>query len=131
MNVAVDSTQGTDVVIRSGLQAGQQVVTDGQEKLQEGSRVIPRPSTDAQAARQARAAATSNPDPNANAFSNGRSSDLDPAAARGGTQHPRGAAGDPNGTAGLHAGKRDRGAGATGATPDASGHRRRPETTNP
>jgi multidrug efflux system membrane fusion protein len=34
-------TQGNIVVIASGLQAGERVVTDGQEKLQEGSRVTP------------------------------------------------------------------------------------------
>ena len=48
--VAVDSTQGTDVILKSGLQPGQQVVTDGTEKLQDGSRVIPRPSPAMQAA---------------------------------------------------------------------------------
>jgi multidrug efflux system membrane fusion protein len=34
-------TQGNTVVIASGLQAGDRVVTDGQEKLQAGSRVAP------------------------------------------------------------------------------------------
>jgi membrane fusion protein, multidrug efflux system len=34
-------TQGTTVVIASGLEAGERVVTDGQEKLQAGSRVTP------------------------------------------------------------------------------------------
>ena len=34
-------TQGNTVVIASGLQAGERVVTDGQEKLQTGSRVTP------------------------------------------------------------------------------------------
>jgi multidrug efflux system membrane fusion protein len=34
-------TQGNTVVIASGLQAGERVVTDGQEKLQAGSRVTP------------------------------------------------------------------------------------------
>ena len=34
-------TQGNTVVIASGLQAGERVVTDGQEKLQAGSRVVP------------------------------------------------------------------------------------------
>ena len=34
-------TQGTTAVIASGLQAGDRVVTDGQEKLQAGSRVAP------------------------------------------------------------------------------------------
>jgi membrane fusion protein, multidrug efflux system len=34
-------TQGSTVVVASGLQAGERVVTDGQEKLQAGSRVAP------------------------------------------------------------------------------------------
>ena len=55
-NVVVDSTQGTNVIIKSGLTPGQQVVTDGTEKLQDNSKVIPRPSTDMQAARAARGA---------------------------------------------------------------------------
>ncbi len=39
--VQVALTQGTTVVIGSGLEAGERVVTDGQEKLQAGSRVAP------------------------------------------------------------------------------------------
>jgi multidrug efflux system membrane fusion protein len=39
--VQIALTQGTTVVVASGLQAGQRVVTDGQEKLQAGSRVTP------------------------------------------------------------------------------------------
>ena len=39
--VKVDLTQGSTVVAASGLQAGDKVVTDGQEKLQPGSRVAP------------------------------------------------------------------------------------------
>ena len=39
--VQVALTQGSTVVIASGLQAGDRVVTDGQEKLQAGSRVAP------------------------------------------------------------------------------------------
>ncbi len=42
--VTVDLTQGTTVVIHSGLKPGERVVTDGEEKLQDGSNVIPRPS---------------------------------------------------------------------------------------
>ena len=37
--VQIALTQGNVVVIASGLQAGDKVVTDGQEKLQPGSRV--------------------------------------------------------------------------------------------
>lgn len=40
-NVKVQLTQGATVVIASGLQAGERVVTDGQEKLQAGMRVAP------------------------------------------------------------------------------------------
>ncbi len=39
--VKVALTQGNTVVVTSGLQAGERVVTDGQEKLQAGSRVAP------------------------------------------------------------------------------------------
>jgi multidrug efflux system membrane fusion protein len=39
--VQVALTQGATVVIASGLQGGERVVTDGQEKLQAGSRVAP------------------------------------------------------------------------------------------
>ena len=42
VNVAL--TQGTTVILNSGLQAGEQVVTDGQEKLKDGSLVIPHPA---------------------------------------------------------------------------------------
>lgn len=134
VNVAVDTTQGTTVVIRSGLQPGQQVVTDGQEKLQEGSRVIPRPSADMQAARQSRpnTGTGNNPDPNANAFSNGRGSDLDPAAAGKGVQRARQGNTGPNDATGLRRGSGN-GDGATGnGTPNhaGGGHRSRPGNTN-
>jgi len=43
--VKVDLTQGSTVVAASGLQAGEKVVTDGQEKLQPGSRVVPQTPT--------------------------------------------------------------------------------------
>ena len=39
--VKVDLTQGSTVVMSSGLHAGDKVVTDGQEKLQAGSKVVP------------------------------------------------------------------------------------------
>jgi multidrug efflux system membrane fusion protein len=39
--VQVALTQGSTVVVTTGLQAGERVVTDGQEKLQAGSRVAP------------------------------------------------------------------------------------------
>ena len=42
--VSVYLTQGTTVVISSGLQPGEKVVTDGQEKLKDGSKVIPHPA---------------------------------------------------------------------------------------
>jgi len=41
--VQIALTQGSTVVIASGLQGGDKVVTDGQEKLQAGSRVAPQP----------------------------------------------------------------------------------------
>jgi membrane fusion protein, multidrug efflux system len=40
--VTVDVTEGTQVILASGLNAGDQVVIDGQEKLLNGSRVSPR-----------------------------------------------------------------------------------------
>lgn len=84
VQVAVDSTQGTNVILKSGLKAGDQVVTDGQEKLQPGSRVIPRPSDDMQAARKAAQTADAqkaNPNPGAGDFSNGHDSDVSPVMA--------------------------------------------------
>lgn len=87
--VVVDSTQGTNVILKSGLKAGDQVVTDGQEKLQPGSRVIPRPSDDMQAARKAAQTADAqknNPNPGAGDFSNGHDSDLSPAMTHGRAQ---------------------------------------------
>ncbi|AFL86992.1 RND family efflux transporter, MFP subunit [Terriglobus roseus DSM 18391] len=86
--VVVDSSQGTDVIIKSGLKAGDQVVTDGTEKLQAGSRVVPHPSTELAAARGSRgqAAAGGSPDAGADAFSNGRASDRDPGTP-GGPRH--------------------------------------------
>ncbi len=134
VKVVIDSTQGTSVVIRSGLQPGQQVVTDGQEKLQEGSRVLPRPSSEMLAARQARpgGANSNNPNPDANAFSNGRGSDRD--AAGHGTQHPRPGASrsdaigpDPGSATGNGAGT------SAGETSSSSGaaKRRRQGSTNP
>jgi multidrug efflux system membrane fusion protein len=41
--VQIALTQGNTVVIGSGLQAGDKVVTDGQEKLQPGTRVSVQP----------------------------------------------------------------------------------------
>ena len=39
--VKIDTTEGTSVIIDEGLKAGDQIVVDGQEKLRNGSRVIP------------------------------------------------------------------------------------------
>jgi multidrug efflux system membrane fusion protein len=82
--VVVDSTQGPDVIIKSGIKAGDQVVTDGQERLQAGAHVVPHASADTAAARAAargnasgkgKAPAAGNPA--AGDFSNGRDSDRD------------------------------------------------------
>ena len=43
--VAVGLTEGTLIVASSGLNPGEQVVTDGQEKLQAGNKVEPQPSS--------------------------------------------------------------------------------------
>ena len=40
--VKVDITEGSQVILVSGVQAGDQIVVDGQEKLRDGARVIPR-----------------------------------------------------------------------------------------
>ena len=55
--VQIALTQGSTVVVASGLQAGERVVTDGQEKLQAGSRVAPQaPARQNQSYRQHRIA---------------------------------------------------------------------------
>ncbi len=119
VNVVVDSTQGTDVIIKSGLQPGQQVVTDGTEKLQDNSRVIPHPSADMVAARQARGAGAAPANANATdagSFSNGRGSDLDPTATPGARGRRQGGADSSGATAagGPGAGGHRPGAGAPG-----------------
>ncbi len=43
--VKVDLTEGSRVILAGGVSAGDQVVVDGQEKLKNGSRVIPRQAT--------------------------------------------------------------------------------------
>ncbi len=43
--VKVDLTEGAQVILTSGLKAGDMIVVDGQEKLRNGSRVSPRQST--------------------------------------------------------------------------------------
>ncbi len=42
--IMIDLTQGNVVVIHSGVQPGERVVTDGEEKLKDGSKVLPRPA---------------------------------------------------------------------------------------
>jgi membrane fusion protein, multidrug efflux system len=48
-NIAVTLTQGTTTVVASGLNPGDMVVTDGQDKLQTGSRIEPRDTNPANA----------------------------------------------------------------------------------
>jgi multidrug efflux system membrane fusion protein len=43
--VKVDLTEGSQVILTEGVKAGDQIVVDGQEKLRNGSRVIPRQAT--------------------------------------------------------------------------------------
>jgi multidrug efflux system membrane fusion protein len=50
--VALDMTQGNFVVIRSGVEAGETLVTDGQDKLRNGSHVIPQAMRAAEPAKQ-------------------------------------------------------------------------------
>jgi multidrug efflux system membrane fusion protein len=40
--VKVELTEGTQVILSAGVKPGDQIVVDGQEKLKNGSRVIPR-----------------------------------------------------------------------------------------
>ena len=55
--VKVDVTEGAQVIIGSGLNVGDQVVVDGQEKLLDGSRVSPRTQDQVQGGRGSRSAA--------------------------------------------------------------------------
>jgi multidrug efflux system membrane fusion protein len=98
-NVVVDSTQGTNVIIKSGLTPGQQVVTDGTEKLQDNSKVIPRPSTDMQAERAARGA---NGGGNAPGAGNGKHGDRGAAAPGGAAAGDNGSGKGQGGTDGQH-----------------------------
>ena len=41
-NVAVDLTEGSQLILKSGLKAGDQVIVDGQEKLKKYSKVDPK-----------------------------------------------------------------------------------------
>jgi multidrug efflux system membrane fusion protein len=128
--VVVDSNQGTDVIIKSGLKPGDQVVTDGTEKLQNGSRVVPRPSVDMQAARAARGAAGGpGAGPNAGGGrGQGAAAGAD-AAAGGDASGRRGPRGDGSGAPGGNGaagGHRGQGAGNQGSG-DGTGRRRRPD----
>ncbi|SNT19840.1 membrane fusion protein, multidrug efflux system [Granulicella rosea] len=63
--VVVDLTEGTNVILKSGLEAGEQVVTDGQEKLKNHSKVSPKVSKKSEAGpkeAQANPDAPSSPD---------------------------------------------------------------------
>ena len=42
--IVIDTTQGSMVVVKSGVEANQQVVVDGADKLQNGSKVSTTPS---------------------------------------------------------------------------------------
>lgn len=60
--IKIELTEGTQVILAEGLKVGDQIVIDGQEKLKNGSRVIPhasRPATGNQPAADATTAATS------------------------------------------------------------------------
>ncbi|WP_052200747.1 efflux RND transporter periplasmic adaptor subunit [Terriglobus sp. TAA 43] len=129
VQVVVDSTQGTNVILRSGLKAGAQVVTDGQEKLQPGSRVIPRPSDDMQAARKAAQnadAQKSNPNPGKGDFSNGRDSDVSPAMAPGRGRGQAAGSTDSSGLGTSHGPNQNR-EGANGQMGGQGSGRRRPQ----
>ena len=55
--VTVDITEGSQVILSSGVKAGDQVVVDGQEKLLDGSRVTPRVQDQTSGARGAQSTA--------------------------------------------------------------------------
>lgn len=118
VQVAIDSTQGTNVIIKSGLKPGDQVVTDGQEKLQSGSRVTPRPSDDMMAARKAAQNGGAQPagaNPGAGDFSNG--ADSDNAQAPGsGKKHGQGGGQTDSTGLGTSKGPNQNREGANGAT---------------
>lgn len=54
--ISIDLTQGNLVVVHSGVQPGDRVVTDGEEKLKDGSKVLPRPAKTVDPATQGNAA---------------------------------------------------------------------------
>ena len=114
--VVVESNQGTNVILKSGLKPGDQVVTDGQEKLQAGSRVVPRPSDDMQAARKAAAAQQGGAKPDAG---DGRpaADDAPPAVPAG--PRRRGAGAAPTDSTGLGTSRSPNGnrEGANGSLP--------------
>jgi multidrug efflux system membrane fusion protein len=97
--VKVDLTEGTQVILLSGLSKGEQIVIDGQEKLKPNARVIPR-------------------DPNAGAGGGGR---------RGGMgQAGTGQTGAGQGAGqGAAQGAQGAGAGSAGSTPGTRGSRGR------
>ena len=57
--VKVDLTEGTQVILAEGLNAGDQVVIDGQERLKNGSRVVPHTAAQRSAGSPTPASATS------------------------------------------------------------------------
>ncbi len=57
--VKVDLTEGSNVILAGGVNPGDQIVVDGQEKLKEGARVIPRAGTPRTAAKPVGAATDS------------------------------------------------------------------------
>lgn len=65
--VKVDVTEGTQVILSSGVNASDQVVVDGQEKLLDGSRVIPRAQDQIQGAGRPAAGASAGQAPDATA----------------------------------------------------------------
>ncbi len=66
--IKIDTTEGTNVIIDEGLKPGEQIVIDGQEKLRNGSRVVPHAAHPTQGT--GNPVATGNPPP-----ANGQASD--------------------------------------------------------
>lgn len=78
--VKVDLTEGSNVILASGVNGGDQIVIDGQEKLKDGSRVIPRQSNPA--ARNGGGTGMSNP-PNTTPGTTGAQQDRQSNAQKG------------------------------------------------
>jgi multidrug efflux system membrane fusion protein len=118
--IQVDFIQGNTAVIRQGLSAGDKVVTDGQDKIQGGTKLVPHPSTTTRVP--------------GSGDEQGASSDADNGGAQGGgggRGHGNHGKGGANGAAGLSGGSQtESGASAPGGGDSSGGqhHHHRPDS---